>query len=322
MRLAAASRIQGFTLKRALFRNMLRLAIALRLDWLITNPLPKSIALSPEFDIRTWLHHVSCDLDNEQLTATVIWPWPPGSDRGRVYVHLLNSSGKAVAFAKVSLNEANDEHLRTEAQMLSTFRANPLKSAKVPSPLSTGLFQGRYYIIIEPVPETARPVKVSMETYPTRVIEEISDANTTMSVENLSELPWWNRFLEQEDIPDFINDLTTQLTISLPSLCRVHGDFEPKNLVEDEKTIWVLDWEQSTVVGPWLADPLRYYLLVNSRKCKHSPLETLSEILHYRRADKSSRARLDVGLALAFLHAAGSAEATLLLRHWQPSSKE
>ena len=322
IRLAGASRIQGFTPKRAFFRRMLRLAVATGLDRLIVEPASSPLALSPDFDFEAWLHQMASDLAIEMPAATVIWPWPPGSDRGRVYVHMLDRSGHPVAFSKLSLDEENDECLRAEARMLQAFDVAAFRYTKVPSLLSTSTFQGRYHLTVEPVPVTAQSVKVSQRNYPTRVVTEFAGPARTVGVDELSALHWWKRFLGRAgDVPAFVDDVATNLGDHGVSLCRVHGDFEPKNLVRNGHLVWVLDWERGDLSGPRLTDPIGYYISVRSRECRRQPGDVLSEILRREGAQRSHRRRLEIGMALAFLHGAGSVEATGLLRCWRPLVK-
>ena len=318
-RLAGVSRIQGFTLKRALFRHTLRAAVATGLDRLISDPSSNPLATSCGFDFASWLEQESRDLGIETLSATVLWPWPPGSGRRRIYIHLLNPSGCPVAFSKIALDADNSESLLTEQRMLEAFGRCAFRHVRIPRVLSSGLSRGLHYLTIEAVPTTARPARVSLKDYPAEVVTELAGDTTTVSMEKLSSLTWWRRFLDRStEVPEFLDDIAKNFDGYGVALCRVHGDFEPKNLVKDGSDIWVLDWEQADLSGPRLTDPIRYYILVRSRECKRRPATVLSELLHREGADEATRYRLDVGMALAFLHGAGSADATRLLRYWRP----
>lgn len=321
-RLAGASRIQGYTRKRALFKHALRGATATGLDRFFAESTPSPLATSANFDLEAWLRQINRDLEIEASAATVIWPWPPGSGRGRLYVHILDHSERPVAFSKISLTEECEECLRAEARMLRMFEGTDLRCTKVPAVLSNGSFQGRYHLTVEPVPVTAQSVKVTMRDYPGRVVSEIAGTATIVRVDELSGSPWWERFLRRaEDAPGFMNDIATNLGDYGVALCRVHGDFEPKNLVQDGRLLWVLDWERGDLSGPRLADPLGYYVSVHARDCRRRPATVLSEILRREGAEGATQRRLEVGMALAFLHGYGSVEATRLLRCWRPLLK-
>jgi hypothetical protein len=317
VRLAGASRIQGFTPKRALFRRVLRAAVVVGLDRLIAEPASSPLPASVGFDFRSWLEKASHEIGAEGASATVIWPWPPGIPRARLYVHLLASSGHPLAFSKLAFDEANSGCILAEEKMLRSLEEDTFKRMKVPKVLSSGAYQGCRYLTVEAVPVTARPARFSLSAYPAEVVTEIAGSTTTVDMKRLSSLAWWNRFLERSaDVPEFLDDLTSLGDLGV-RLCRVHGDFEPKNLVEDGHVFWVLDWEQGDPSGPWLTDPVRYHVLIRWRECKRRPATVLSEVLRDQGADRSPQIRLDVGLALTFLHGAGFAEATQLLHHWR-----
>jgi hypothetical protein len=318
VRLAGVSRIQGFTPKRAVFKNALRVAVATGLDRLIGEPTDSPLAAYQDFDFTEWLRRANGEFEPENSVATVIWPWPPGRYRGRIYVHVLDDSGYPVAFSKLALDNASNEKLLAEEQMLKMLGQAAFRYTRIPRILSSGSFQGHRYLSVEPLPITTRPVKVALESYPAEVVAEIAGDTTMVGIGELSSMTWWNSFLKRaEEVPEFLEDVMTGSDGHGVRLCRVHGDFEPKNLVKDGRATWVLDWEDGDLHGPWLTDPIRYYTLVCARECRRRPARVLSDILRLRGSDRSSRLRLDVGMALAFLHGVGSAEATQLLRNWR-----
>ena len=320
VRLAGASRIQGYTLKRAMLRHLLRAAVASGLDRLIIEHAPDPLGPSSDFNFALWLRQATRELGAEGLTATVIWPLPLGNTRSRLYVHLLDHSGQPIAFAKISFDEAENEGLHTEARMLKTLSKATLQHFKVPTPFFAGFSQGHYYLMVEAAPTTARPIGNSLRYYPARAVAEIASTPTMVGSEAIFAMPWWNRFLKRyAGIPRFIDEVITSLKHRSATLCRIQGDFAAHNLMRDGRTLWIVDWEQGTEAGPQLTDPLRYYLATRKRDCYRRPAAVLNDILHREVTEESSQRRLDVGMALAYLHGARISEATQLLRSWHSS---
>jgi hypothetical protein len=323
MRAAGASQILGFTMKRAIFRNALRAAAVTGLDRLISESSADPMGSGSNFDFTVWLRQTSRDIATEVSAAAVIWPWPPGSYRGRIYVHMLGHSGHPVAFSKISLDKVNDDCLIAEARMLKSFEGATLKGVKVPALLSIGSCGEHRHLTVGAIPNTVRPVKNSLHSYPASAVAEFSGSVKTVDVGELSTLNWWKLLLDQTDhIPGFVEDMMAGVENYGIDVCRVHGDFGPKNLMMEGSFLWVFDWERGSLTGPRLTDRVGYYTSVCFRDCQRRPLASLHKLLRRRDKKEYTRHRLEVGMALGFLHSVGSAEATQLLRCWPNVTKD
>lgn len=311
LRLGSVSRIQGFTPKRALFRFALRCAVLSGVD-----QLPWFRAADPlsgtGFDLGRWSDETFSDARDTALA--VIWPWPPGSYRGRVYVHAMDRrSGEPLAFSKISLREDQDERLRTEAATLGSLQGSVGSAAKVPELITVGTSQGRVFLTVTQVPETARPARLDM-AFPHAIAASIAGASRTMPAEEALRSHWWSRFLRHGGgvYADFLAEATAHLRVHGLTVCRAHGDFSVKNLLVDGDTLWIVDWEDSDAAAPHLTDWVAFHVESGRAEGLRNPAGALQKLI----ATAAGGRRVDVGLALAYLQQAGSGDAARLLAQW------
>lgn len=312
VRLAGAARIHGFTAKRAFFRRALRAIVATGLDRFAARSSESPLGEFADFDFGTWLRQVSRELGLGEVFATVIWPWPPGFYRGRLYVHLLNRSGLPLAFCKIALDPEQGEALNTEVGILEDIGTQELRHTRVPAVLSSNSSQGRRYLALEALPPSVVPAGNSLRDFPAEAVQEISGVLRKAGPDEVLGSPWWGRFLDRvRPAPSFTREMESRVVKHGAALCRVHGDFEPKNLMKEASLLWVLDWERGDLAGPRLTDRVGYFVSMRLRESIDRPSAVLSEMLRNEKFP-----RLDVGLALAFLAGVGSREATSLVGSW------
>lgn len=319
LRLAAVDRIHGFTPKRLAFRTALRAAIRLGLDRPLGRAVVDPIRHAAGLDFSVWLEDHARSLGVDLATAAVIWPWPPGVDRGRVYVHLLDAAGRPLAFCKLVTWASEDAALQTEERMLASFEATPTHTARIPAVLDSGfLSTGRRYLTVEPLPARARPVPMSLANYPAQAVAEIAaDRVWVERTSVLESLEWWSEALAAASLgPRFVNRLVSGLDRHGVRLCRVHGDFESKNLLREGSRLWVVDWECASLSGPRLVDPVRYFLSVHRRGLRRDPDRVLDDLLSWQAAQDPVN-RIDVALALAYLAGAQCMDADRVIGRWE-----
>ena len=83
----------------------------------------------------------------------------------------------------------------------------------------------------------------------------------------------------------------------------IHGDFTPWNIkIQDEKDVWVYDWESFSLSAPYLTDPI-YYIIQVEKLIKNSNISKISKILVKAISTLDKSATLDdLFLALAYLY--------------------
>ncbi len=321
LRLAAARRYQGATWKRAAFQRAVRSAITIGVDGLlgpiVDNPLHASSEFDDSgFDFAGWLNDQRRSLGDPLAVAAVVWP--PQSDRGRVYVHLLAADSTPVAFAKIAFDATSDRFLAVEADTLRELQTMSLRECRPPALLAEGSHGGHRYVVMEPLPEQALPVPLVHDSYPTECVAEYASATLRLTAEQINQLDWWQTFQASRDNRDaFGNELNDAVKNGL-DVCRVHGDLGPGNLIVDVKgqRLWLFDWEQSHPQGPIRTDPVSFFIAVEQPTILTDPSLGLRRLASHFLSEGSSFARHDVMAALAYLHTVRIPTATLLIDRW------
>lgn len=315
LRLAAARRLQPTTWKRRVFREVVSAGVWLSLDRWLLRPSASPLPDTHGFALDRWLTHISDALGVRDLAAGIVWP--PQTDRGRLYVHLLRDSGKAVGFAKVSLDQSNDALLEHEADALERVRASGLRRCRVPSVMRLDTWHGHRYLVLEPVDENARPVRVGLATFPQPWVIEYAGEPRRLDAHQVREAAWWQRFTEHVNEGDHFARAAEHAIEAGITVCRVHGDYGGHNLLRSQNNLWLLDWEHSAEQGPRRTDEVRLWLGLNQRRVLSSPAAAMRRFEDRFLAGHNDQARRDAIVALAFLHAVEIHTASVLIHHWR-----
>lgn len=328
-RLAAARRFQGSTWKRATFQWVIRGAIVAGVDrwlWPATGgPMDDSAdeesthEKSANFDFATWLDELRGAL--EVPTAVAAVAWPPQADRGRVYVHLLAASGDPVAFAKIAFDTANDRCLAAEAESLRQLQALSLSQCHLPALLAEYTYNGHRCVVLEPLPENARPVERSWRSYPSDCVAQYAGQHKRLSAEKVADLDWWKTYQHCSGVGSGIDAFTQELNVAIQDgldVCRVHGDLGPSNFVleSNPRRLWLFDWENSHPRGPKLADLVVFFIGLSQSTILNDPARGLRVFAAYFFSEDSGFDRKDVLAALAYLHTVDILGATTLIQQW------
>jgi len=310
----AARRFQGTTWKRTAFQYAIRCAVATGLDKWLWRKESSPLGPSELFPFRDWLADVRAALDVRSIYAAVVWP--PQRDRGRVYVHVLSDAGVPIAFAKISLDDENDSFLSTECTMLEELQQLDLRHFSVPKLLHHGLCEGHRYLVMEPLPDNARPVANDWSSFPEEGLAELAGQPRRLSPDELNRLDWWKAVRGLDGLSDaFVQDLEASARDGL-SVCRVHGDMGPGNLINNRGRLWLFDWEQSSHHGPVATDHVGFFLGLNQSMISNDPTAGLRNWASQYLSAGSPYHREDALAALAYLHLMKMPTATALIRHW------
>ena len=327
VRLAAARRFQADSWKRAAFQRAIRGAIVAGVDrWLwpaADGPFDDSAdkesthKKSVKFNFSGWLNDLRGVLEEPTAVAAVVWP--PQADRGRVYVHLLAASGDPVAFAKISFDAANDHCLNVEAETLRQLQSLSLSQCHPPALLAESTHNGHRYVVVEPLPENARPVEQSWRSYPSDCVVQYAGQHERLTAEKVADLDWWKAYQHGSSVGTdaFRQELNNAIQDGL-DVCRVHGDLGPGNLVleSNPRRLWLFDWENSHPRGPKLTDRVNFFIAISQATILSDPIRGLRELAaHFFSADPRF-ARKDVLAALAYLHTVDIRGATALIQQW------
>ena len=315
LRLAALQRLHPVSRRRRMYQHALRLAVRLGADGLLArrvdDPLEQVIAGGLDEVLRE-LGHM-----REDAAFSAVIMWPPEADRGRVYLHLFDRTCRPVGFAKLSLNDASDERLDREASILTELSPAHTGPLHVPAVLGRGMVAGHRLVVTEPLPPDARPIPARPGAFPAACVEAFAGKAKSVSGDELSALSWWPAYRRHIDGRGrtFDEELRA-LAAGGFAVRRAHGDFGPSNIFETGEGLWVLDWEESAVDAPMLADEITFDLGVNARRIAANPVAALREFAHRRLGSADDARRGEILMALAFRAAAGPRDAQLFIRHW------
>jgi glycosyltransferase involved in cell wall biosynthesis len=320
MRLAALRRFRFYSFKRRAFRRALQIAIFLNLDSLFSRRSTIPHPFAKTIDFSAWMDRLK-----EQLQQFDLFPVihaPVQAKRHRLHVHLLNSRGEPIAFAKLALDDLSNAQLRQELKMMSRFNVNPPEHFRVPALLCEGLFQGHRYIVLEPLPEGASAAPMSWEML-RAYLQELSGTETrVLNVNEIGATSWWQSFSEvaPQLSPQFIEELRSLISDFLP-VGHVHGDPVVNNLVRFAGELWIIDWEGSSDVGPRRTDEIAHYLLSSPERIIRNPRVAIRAFASVFLDRVSDADRRDVMAALAFLAGTRVDPAWQIIRHWDEISK-
>lgn len=320
VRAAAWGRYQPFTYKRVVLRRFMQLAALLRVDRIFGSPTENPFGDEDSFDFLGWLEAVRKEI-NDQAQPVVIWP--PQPDRARVYVHLLDNHGRPLAFVKASLDDIEDERLRTEAEVLRALNTRRLRTFHVPVLRHEGFWKNHRYIVQEALPTTALPLPTVPGRFPRDCIEELGGPVRLAKLEEVETFDWWRRFnrVAAESARGFLDELRGLIQNDGLPVRRVHGDIGSANLAMDNGRLWVMDWEESADTGPVLTDEIGYDLAAHTRMLRWRPQKELNRFSARYLRGASQERRRDVMAALAFRKLVDPSDASVYIRHWHLLTK-
>jgi Phosphotransferase enzyme family len=253
-------------------------------------------------DFSAWVQRLRDELGRQDL-----FPAIHGSvqkTRRRLYVHLIDDQGDAVAFAKLALDPVSHAQMEREIAVLRAFQANPPKFFNVPRLLLEGTFSGHRYLVLAALPAGASAVSLSWQTLRDCLHELSARYTRTLTASELCDTRWWQELNAQAGriSPRFVDELRGLITDVLP-VARVHGDPGVHNFIQSGDQLWILDWEDSSYVGPQRTDEIGHYLAAHQAKVLRKPGSATRAFALAFLEGASREDRRDVMAALAFLAA-------------------
>jgi len=308
---AALNCYPAFTLKRRMFLRIILFIhriIPRQILWGITTTPIKGV--SPEVLVQ--LSAILLDKLQTNIGKLVI-VWPNNPTRGRVYLFVLDRSGKSIAFGKLALNELNSKLLENEELAMSAVGLQNLQNLKIPKLICSGCLLEIRYLVVTPLPASARRDGEFGTRCFDRFITEYSGEIRLVSRLALGQLAWWNTLKESlASFPDISNYLELAV-LNGAQVAFVHGDFNRTNFVRDGDEFWLIDWERSCHAGPYLVD---FLCIAADQLWSISEVRPVVAVTRFKEVfwdNKPSDYRKDVLLGLAFLHAADFSPASILL---------
>jgi glycosyltransferase involved in cell wall biosynthesis len=322
LRRAGIKRYPIYSFKRRIFRRVLQAAIFLRIDrlWLRRSALPAEFI--GDLDFPALIEHFQKVLDRENLFPVI--HRPPQVGRERLYIHLLNHLGQPVAFVKLALDQSNNEQLAREGKSLAHFRGRPPAGFAVPALLGDGDFRGHRYILLSALPNGVGPVSGKWDTLKHH-LKELPGSPVFLKPIQIRQTHWWKRYFDgRESASEGFNAECAKWIARGSWVGRVHGDLGVHNLARADGKLWVIDWEESSEVGPRRTDEIGHYLSTRQKRILRNPESETRRFARVFIDGATEEDRREVIAALIFLHATGRHSARMIARHWPqvPAERE
>lgn len=313
--LAGIAKFQPFTHKRRLYRMLMSGLISIGAARLAAVSRANPVDSEYRFDFSMWRTELETRLGRRIAHAIVTWP--PQPSRRRLYVHLLDSNLEAFAFVKVACAEEDHAKLAVEADALSVLGQLPLRRIRAPKLVHHGCFEDISFLIMEPLPAAAKPLKLAADYDSSSLTAEYRGEAKRLSASQITALSWWSQYMKavRPEHQAFHARLLQLLPLG-SEFDRAHGDLGLANIVNDGNHIWILDWESYHAVAPALADSIGLFMSFTLAKTQRNPISSLRRIRENFLKDPSEARQLAVMLAVAFRHACGVPDAASIIRVW------
>jgi hypothetical protein len=179
---------------------------------------------------------------------------------------VLDTAGKALAFAKLATKERARANLEREKRTLLHLARTPGQHSLAPRLLFDGVVDERRVTLQTPL--DGRPGPARLSDAHQRFLDSLRgrQKRSAGSTEFIRSLAEGIESLESPQERGFLAGILTRLRPALDSLLVpttiVHGDFAPWNLRYSHDRISAFDWERSSVEGIPLVDALQHQIQV------------------------------------------------------------
>lgn len=302
------------SLKKRIFRAGIQLSIKLYLSRFLFEPV-KAPTPFISADLYEWVKHGQRIFDcRDQMTLLI---WPSESSKKRIYAYFIDNTGTLLGFAKVALNIEENENIQNEANTLNFFNTKELNNFKVPKLLRDDCFGDHRYILLEPVPIDARAVRLFSEKVHMKAIHEFAGMQRTVQKQDLESCSWVSKYQSALKVNKyFADDIMRMCQNQGIRICRIHGDFGPSNVLITKTIPWIIDWEESCPDGPFLTDMVSFILASRRKMVLRNPQRGLQFLLSEMQKLSLDTTKVDIAIALAFLHGSSFTLATKIIEAW------
>ena len=263
-------------------------------------------------DLAHAVREVSTRLDREQLSYTIAWP--SEGRRKRTYAFAFSDGSEPLVFIKMS--EAGEtEALTNGFNALTQLAELPQSTTRFPRPFFLGNCGGVDYYVSQYVPlEGGKRATSSLD--PRLHIEKYAGPFAIVSPERLAEARWVRQFWDVVDERSSFASLLRDDFQHPAQCCRVHGDLTRANMIPSGHAMWIIDWELSDPLGPWMTDYITFFLGERQRRLVRGPGRVLTEFRQNFLNGRTPEEHRNVRLAVAFLLGRGSGLGTRIVAAW------
>jgi hypothetical protein len=249
-----------------------------------------------------------------RLDLQVVVSFPSILKQGRFYANILSSSAEQLGFVKVSVDALSDLSLAREVETIQKLLSRSIHSFEFPKVLCEGKINSHRYIILEPLPVNAQPVKAKWDGIPKLCSDELVAGSCR--VQRIEKLSWWSSFQRiTSDIKPLADDINSWNDREA-TVCFAHGDFTGSNICHDSGSIWVFDWEDSAPDAPIMTDEVRFFLEARTRLLVNNPKKAAKLLARRFLSISDDDVKKNMALSLAFLCSRGNGSGIIMGKHW------
>ncbi|WP_159802386.1 hypothetical protein [Arthrobacter zhaoguopingii] len=214
------------------------------------------------------LEELMACLDQERLYAAVGIRL---GDNRKPTLQLFSPAGAPAGYAKLAWDDASQEAISTEAAALAEVGGGtgPMRAPRL---LGTGSWQGRPYLITEPLPGKVRgvrgriPMPTPQEMFALCPVERVDTLSSTLHYTALTkrvEVLGTTGDGEVARAAGALASLLSERNARVPVTARWHGDLVPWNTArEPDGQLWCWDWESSDADAAAGLDALHWTMSV------------------------------------------------------------
>ena len=311
-RLQHLSCVRPVTIRQYLLFAGIRIVILLRCDrWLFRRTAPDDPA-NFSSDLANTLREVSTRLEQGPLWYTIAWP----SEGRRRRTYAFASSGGSKPFVFIKMSEAGErEALENGFDALTELAQLPQGAIRFPRPFFSGKCGAVDYYASQYVP-LKRHQRTILSLNPKDQIESYSGPPAVVSPDRLAEARWVRQFWNAVDAGTSFAALLRDDLRYPAQCCRVHGDLTRANMIASGNAIWIIDWELSDPLGPWMTDYITFFLGERQRRLVHKPGQVMAEFRQRFLNNRTVEDQRNARLAVAFLLGRGSGLGSRIVAAW------
>lgn len=312
-KMARIHRFETYTVRRKVALTVVRAAIVTGLDRVFFQKTTLDDPTLVSSNVFRVLEEVRERLS--QANGDYLFFWPTEIQRERTYAYAFDG---ASGCAFIKLSEVGEvESLGNGFRTLQSLAGISHPRIKFPRPLTFGNFDNTCFHVSECVPLDTRNARAGLEGVSAdECVESYGGPIVSVDPNTLTHLAWmeafWRAVDEQTRFARAIKE-----DQRLGAKCRrVHGDLTVANLISSRDNIWIIDWELSDSMGPYLTDVVTFFLGQRQRDLVKRPGRTLRQFQDHFIHNHSQSERRDARFALAFLYGANSGLGRRLVNAW------
>jgi hypothetical protein len=249
--------------------------------------------------------------ENKKLYPVFIWSLVDG--RERYYVHFLDANGNKLYFGKITTKKEDYSLLENEKEQLEKFSS--AKSFDVPKVIIFNENDKYCSLITTHIGDNFKLYHPENNIFPKKIVSEIQRKPASKSYQEYIKYSWWHTGLKDikslTEFSRYINGFDRQTEIYVS---KVHGDFGSENIFKRKENgrFYIIDWERSTDIAPYLTDKIAHWLGAHHKQIKKN-----AEVCKNFTLTFQNEKEIDVAMGLLFLISVNFDLAIMVAKQWK-----